>query len=424
MEGRVLTKGGRLLLASVFLNTVPLGFMNVVPLVYLAQIGYDPRTIGSVYAASAIANAVGLIPMGFLADRYGRKWFLVAGSLVPCLSYAIFGLTLSPTWLILAGALGGVGFAGGFAYALANPAVIPLLARSTSDKNRTTMFGLSQGIFTLGLSVGAVLSVVPSGLEVLLGTTSGTAHSYSYFLMSALVVASVLPLLFFIEPQERRLGSKERAPRKTPSLQVSSWSRMVKLSSIFVLTGVAVGIIVQLLPTWYALKFGVSEDVVGEWTALANGASICIIPIIPRLVRSRGTLFSSAATGVLSAAFLSLMPFAGSFEGAASIFVVRTLLEAMSWAMLLSYTMGIVPEFERATATGITFTAWGVGAAAGTYAGGVLFGDGLLSLPFLVGVAGYASASVLLPVFFRQSKLPEELPSIGLSREIGRATNK
>jgi MFS family permease len=102
--------------------------------------------------------------MGFLADRYGRKWFLVAGTVIPCASYVIFGLTLNPGWLVFASALGGIGFAGGFAYAVANPAIIPLLARSTSDRNRTTMFGLSQGIFTLGLSIGALLSVVPTWL--------------------------------------------------------------------------------------------------------------------------------------------------------------------------------------------------------------------------------------------------------------------
>jgi MFS family permease len=434
MGDKLLSRGGKLLLASILLNTVPIGYMNVVPLIYLTEIGYDPSVIGVIYAVSALSNAVGLIPMGFLADRYGRKWFIVVGSLIPCLSYAIFGLTLDPAWLIIASALGGVGFAGGFAYAMGNPAIIPLLARSTSEGNRTTLFGLSQGIFTLGLSIGALLSVVPAWLIRILGESSSAAHSDSYFLMSGIVVASVLPLLFFVE--RRSAFSPVSVPgtvapaavnvprRMHAGLRVSSWSVMAKLSAIFALTGLGLGTLVQLLPTWYALNFGVSEDTVGAWTALANGASLIIIPIIPVLVRRRGTLASSAATGLAAAGFLALMPIVGTFEGAAGLFVLRSVLEAMSWAILLSYTMGIVPELERATATGITFTAWGVGATLGTYVGGLFLGDGLLTLPFVLGVACYVAASLALPAFFRGSKLPEELPVLGISREIGRATDK
>ncbi|MDA4135470.1 MAG: MFS transporter [Thaumarchaeota archaeon] len=433
MGDKLLSRGGKLLLASILLNTVPIGYMNVVPLVYLTEIGYDPSVIGVIYAVSALSNAVGLIPMGFLADRYGRKWFIVVGSLIPCLSYAIFGLTLDSAWLIFASALGGVGFAGGFAYAMGNPAIIPLLARSTSEGNRTTLFGLSQGIFTLGLSIGALLSVVPAWLIRILGESSSAAHSASYFLMSGIVVASVLPLLFFVERRDTSpisvpgtvASAVVDAPRRMRAgLRVSSWSVMAKLSAIFALTGLGLGTLVQLLPTWYALNFGVSEDTVGAWTALANGASLIIIPIIPVLVRRRGTLASSAATGLAAAAFLALMPIVGTFEGAAGLFVLRSVLEAMSWAILLSYTMGIVPELERATATGITFTAWGVGATLGTYAGGLFLGDGLLTLPFVLGVASYVAASLALLAFFRGSKPPEELLVLGISREIGRATDK
>jgi MFS family permease len=417
MEDKLLTHDGKLLLSSILLNSIPIGYMNVVPLVYLAEIGYNPSVIGLIYAVSALANAIGLIPMGFLADRHGRKWFLVAGSVIPCASYAVFGLTLDPSWLLFASALGGVGFAGGLAYAMANPAAIPLLAESTSKRNRTTFFGLSQATFTFALSLGALLSVVPGLLIDFLGEDSTVAHSESYFLMSGLMVASVIPLLFF---KEKR-GNVNRPDDKTSVIaeirgtgstwlktHVTSWPKIAKLSCVFALTGLGVGVIVQLLPTWYALKFGVSEDTVGNWTGLANGVSILIIPIIPRLVKRRGTLISSAVTGMASAGYVALMPIAGSFEGAAALFVVRTLFEAMAWAMLLSYTMGAVPEPERATAVGVTLTAWGIGATGGTYLGGVLLGSGLLYYPFVVCALAYASASIALPIFFRNNSTAEE----------------
>lgn len=419
MEDKLLTRDGKLLLSSVLLNSIPFGYMNVVPLVYLAEIGYDPSVIGVIYAASALANTVGLIPFGFLADRYGRKWFAIVGSLIPFVSYAIFGLTLDPAWLVFAGALGGVGFAGGFAYAIANPAIIPMIAGSASGRNRTTFFGVTQGVWTLALSIGAVLSVLPGALAYVFGQGSMASHSESYFVMSGLMVVSVVPLLFYREPRVvlsepilpgHALPSavKRRFDRVRTGLPVTSWGKIGRLSVTFALTGIGLGVLIQLLPTWFALRFGVSEDAVGLWIGLANAVSIIAIPIIPRLVSRRGTLVSSAITGIAASVFLAFMPVAGTFEGAAGLFVVRTALEAMAWAMLLSYTMGVVTQAERATTIAIAFTAWGIGATVGTFVGGELLGAGLLSLPFVIGVLSYIAASTTLPLFFGGAKPPEE----------------
>ena len=420
MEDRLLTRDGKLLLSSVLLNSIPVGYMNVVPLVYLAEIGYDPSVIGVIYAASALANTVGLIPFGFLADRYGRKWFAIVGSLIPFISYAIFGLTLNPAWLIFAGALGGIGFAGGFAYAIANPALIPMIASSASGRNRTTFFGVTQGTWTLALSIGAVLSVLPSSFAYIFKQSSIVSHSESYFIMAGLMVVSIVPLLFYKEPKVvlsepivpggiPPYAAKRRFDRVRATLPVPSWGKIVRFSVTFGLTGVGLGVLVQLLPTWFALRFGVSEDAVGLWIGLANAVSIIAIPIIPRLVRRRGTLISSAITGIGASVFLAVMPFAGTFEGTAGLFVVRTALEAMAWAMLLSYTMGVVTEAERATTTAIAFTAWGIGATVGTFVGGELLGAGLLFIPFVIGVLSYIAASATLPLFFGGAKPPEEV---------------
>ncbi len=360
-----------------------------------------------------------MIPFGFLADRYGRKWFVIAGSLIPIISYAIFGLTLNPAWLVFAGALGGIGFAGGFAFAIANPALIPLFANATSAKKRTTFFGVTQGTWTLALSIGAVLSVLPGVLGSLLRQTQTVSHSESYFLMSGLMVVSIVPLLLYKE-QRSALGDvgapsdmlpyvvKRRLDWVRIRFPVTSWGRIARFSVIFALAGVGLGVIVQLLPTWFALRFGVSEDAVGLWIGLANVVSIIAIPIIPRLVRRRGTMISSAITGVGAGLFLILMPFVGTFEGAAGLFVIRSALEAMAWAMLLSFTMGAVTEAERATTTGIAFTAWGIGATVGTLVGGELLGAGLLTLPFFIGVVAFVAASLALPIAFRKTRLPEE----------------
>ena len=175
----LLSRDAKLLLTWVLVNSIPIGYMNVVPLVYLVDVGYNPSLIGTIYAAGAIANTIGYIPFGILADRYGRKIFVIIGGIIPTVSYAIFGLTLDPAWLILASVIGGVGLAGGLGVAINSPAILPLLAASTSDKNRTMLFGLTQGAFIAALTIGALLSFLPSFLVFQFSLSSWAAHSYS-----------------------------------------------------------------------------------------------------------------------------------------------------------------------------------------------------------------------------------------------------
>ncbi len=133
------------------------------------------------------------------------------------------------------------------------------------------------------------------------------------------------------------------------------------------------------------------------------------IPLIPRLVKRGGTVFASSAAMIISCLFLALMPLSATFEVAAISFVLRSVLSTISWPILQSYMMGIVTERERATVTGITYTAWALMSSIGTYLGGALLGDGQLALPFVFGVLGYLISAILLFSFFRKIKPPEEL---------------
>jgi MFS family permease len=411
---RILSRDAKLILSWVLLNSIPIGYMNVVPLVYLIEVGYSPALIGAVYGVGAIANTIAYIPFGILADRYGRKFFVALGGFLPFFSYLIFGFTLNPEWLFFASILGGIGLAGGLGVAINSTALLPLIAQTTTNKRRTFVFGMLQGSWVLAITIGSLLSYLPSFLISKFSLGSYSAHSYSYFAMSAMVAISTLPILFVKE-------SKNLAPAPVVShfsrksswissrLQVVSGKKVLNLAILFAFFGLAVGVIVQLIPTWYALRFGTSETTAGLWVALAEFAGIFTVPLIPRLVKRGGTVATSAVTMLVSCVFLGLMPLSGVFEIAAIFFICRSLLSSTSWPILQSYMMGIVTERERATVTGITYTTWALMSSIGTFLGGALLGAGQLRLPFAIGVVGYVISSILLFVLFRKIKPPEEL---------------
>jgi len=407
----VFSRDAKLILSWILINSIPIGYMNVVPLVYLVEVGYNPSLIGTIYALGAVANTIGYIPFGMLADKYGRKVFVVVGGFLPFFSYAIFGLTLNPDWLIFASILGGIGLAGGLGVAINSTALLPLLTETTTDKHRTFLFGIVQGFWIIALTIGSLLSFLPSVLISKFSLSSYQAHSYSYFAMSALIAISTIPILLAKEKKIKRTSftREKSSSRISERLQIISGKRILDFSIVFAFAGLGVGVIVQLIPTWYALRFGASETTAGLWIALAEACGIIAIPIIPRLVKRGGTVVASSSTMIVSTVFLGLMPLSSVFRQAAVIFMIRSIFTAVSWPILQSYMMGIVKEKERATTTGITYTAWALTSSIGTYLGGYLLGANLLSFPFIFGVGGYFLSAILLYALFRKIRPPEEL---------------
>ncbi len=427
-----LTRDGRLILLQVLLNSIPLGYMNVIPAVYLLEVGYSASVVGVIYASSAFSNTAGLTPFGFLADKFGRKSFFLIGSFVPAISYVIFALTLNYYWLIVASVVGGVGVAGGIAVAMSGPALLPLLANATSDRHRTALFGATQAAWAVALTIGALLSYLPGFFMRYLVESSFSAHALSYYVMAIFAAASAIPVLFIREqrkPRETQHISEEAEaaapitqrrtavswildlPKSTRKLPISSTKITAKFSLVYALSGLGLGVIVQILASWYYLQFRIPESTAGLWIGLAEVASIPTIFMIPWLVRRRGTLNIAVGFLAISALFLGLMPLGDIFILAASFYIVRCIFVNISWPVLQSYMMGIVNERERATVTGIATTAWGLANAIGTIIGGALLASGLLYLPFVIGLAGYIGSSAALWAFFRGVKPPEELAS-------------
>ncbi len=420
MEERLFSHDGLFLLLSTFLNSIPIGFINVVPLVYLAEIGYDPSTIGIIYSASAIATTLAMIPCGLLADRCDRKKLLMIGTFLPCISYTIFGLTLDSTLLTIASIIGGVGFAGGLGSAIVTPALIPMLASSTSINRRSTLFGVLMAAWSVALTIGSAIGFLPTLLSSYFAQSESSAHFQSYFIMAGIAAVAMFPLYFVKGTGDGYdLKNTDSSPSSTSFMRkrqdgsdrfdaaATSRSRIIQFSIVFAFSGFGLGVLVQLLPTWFALRYYVSESTIGFWMALSNLATVVSIPLIPRLVSRKGAVSTAVATGIVGAFLLALMPFA-TFETAASLFVIRGVVIGVSWAVLQSYMMSVVSENERATIIGFTYTAWGIGVSLGIFVGGELLSFGLLTLIFVSGVISYLLSSTVFSLFFRKLRPHDE----------------
>lgn len=391
-------RGTRLLLLSMFLSTVPGGYLLVVLPLYLARAGLDPAVIGGLYSASGAMTAVLVAFSGVLADRFGRRRFLVAGTVLPLGSYLIFAATTDVPWLVLASALGGVGLANGAAGALTIASFDALLADHTTADRRTRVFAVSQALWSLALALGSLCAGVPELLATMV-TGLGALEAYRppYLVM---VVLAVLATVALIPVQDDPEVHRARA--------ASGWLPRRSRDAILVYSvgigflGFGLGVAVQLLPLWFGLRFGVSEADLGPWYAAGQLASLATVMAVPYCERRLGGPNTVLAALTGSAICLALIVVSPIFVVAAALHVVRSFLTNMSWPFHQSLLMSATVPEERGTAVGTGFAVWGTTNALGPLAAGVLLAGGVYALPLFVGAAMYVCGGLVFGIGFRR----------------------
>src|SRR5229473_4578080 len=154
-----------LLLVSMLLATVPSGYLQVVLPLYLNRAGLEPSLIGLLYSLSGLVTAGLVVFSGALADRFGRRGFLIWGTALPICSYVIFAATTDPSWLVVASVIGGVGLANGAAGALTIASFDAMLAEHTPPHRRTRVFAVAQALWSMALGLGALCAGLPQLLR-------------------------------------------------------------------------------------------------------------------------------------------------------------------------------------------------------------------------------------------------------------------
>jgi len=125
-------------------------FLTFMPL-YAASLGYDPAHVGLIFAAQALTNVVGRVPIGMAADRRDRRWIVAGGLFCLALAVMAFGQTVRFELLILCAVLLGVGMA------LTFTAIGALIAELTPIVQRGLAMGIYNSCVYLGLTIGSTV---------------------------------------------------------------------------------------------------------------------------------------------------------------------------------------------------------------------------------------------------------------------------
>lgn len=387
----------KLLVFLSFFPSVAIGLIYTDLSFFLTRVqGMSASFAATVIMVMGITMVVVSLPIGILADRYGRRKFLIVGSLLASLTLILFSLTTNVILLFVAALVEGTTEA---AFAAAGMA---LLAEKAGPVSRTPAFSLSSFLSNVAWGLGGF--AIPMVLVFQsFGLGSRESHILLYLIVAALSVATT-PLLLRISESKTSKTAKsvgQFLPRK-------SRTTLVKYGVTSILIAFGAGFFVPLMALWFSLAYNVSDTISGPVIGVSSLLIAVTTLAAPYLARRIGLIKAIVGTQLFSTIFMVAVPLSPTFVVAAVIYTVRSFLMNVSNPLISSMIMGMVSEDERGAASGLNAAIWKFPNSISTGIGGAMMQVGLLSLPFYLAAVLYVASISLFWFFFHSTRLPEE----------------
>jgi len=396
-EYRTIPGEAKLLVFLNFIPSIAIGLIYTDISYFLTKVqGLTPGFAASVIMVMGITMVIVSVPIGILADRYGRRKFLIIGNLLASLTLTMFSLTTNAVLLFVAAIVEGTTEA---AFAAAGMA---LLAEKSGTTSRTPAFSLSSFLSNIAWGIGGFAIAVVVVFQSF-GLSSRESHVLLYFVVAALSVATT-PLLLRVSESRTSETAKsvgQFLPRKSRSI-------LLRYAVTSALIALGAGLFVPLMTLWFSLAYGVSDALSGPIIGV-SGLLIAVTSLAaPFLARRLGLVRAVVVTQLFSTVFMISVPLSPTFAVAAEIYTVRSFLMNLSNPLISSMIMGLVTEDERGAASGLNAAIWKFPNSISTGIGGAMMQVGLLALPFYLAAALYVASISLFWFFFHRTVLPEE----------------
>ncbi|HEY4691405.1 MAG TPA: MFS transporter, partial [Anaerolineae bacterium] len=190
---RSLTADGRLLFGTRVVRLFAYGFLSVVLVMYLAQIGLGETQIGLLLTLTLIGDTILSLWITTNADRIGRQRMLIAGAGLMLLAGAVFALTSDFAVLLIAATIGVISPSGNEVGPFL-PIEQAALSQSVPDDQRTQVFAWYNLAGSFATALGALAG---GGLAQALQVGGFTStESYRAIVIGYAVLGLALGLLF------------------------------------------------------------------------------------------------------------------------------------------------------------------------------------------------------------------------------------
>jgi MFS family permease len=388
------SRNARLYLINVAVSGAALGVFRLLFNFYILSLGYDEALLGNLITISSLAALLSALPMGYLANRLGRKSSLVISAAL--VSFSIFGVVMWPVLPVIyaMNALIGIG------QSLGAVTMAPFLMENSGARERTYLFSISSGLQMAMASVGNWIGgYLPTWVSQLTGAlpTSSTAYAGSLLAISLVSAAGILPLLFLRTP---RLDPVERSLFAPLAYAARYPAQLGKLVLPILITSIGAGLIMPFMNVFYRQVYHQPDPVIGTlfaWGSLAMGIGLLIAP---PLAERMGKIQLVVISQAISIPFLVLLGFSPWFWMSAIAYYVRLALMNMSTPVYQTFVMEQVEAPARAMVASLVSMAWNFGWAFSPMISGWLQVNNGFGMPFLGTIVLYTISVYLYWAFF------------------------
>ena len=410
---RKLTADGRLLFSTRMARMFAYGFLAVVLVLYLHEIGLSASRIGVLLTLTLFGDTLVSLWITTVADRIGRRRMLMAGACLMLFAGVLFATTSNYLLLVIAATIGVIS-PSGYEVGPFLPIEQAALAQTVSSAERTQVFAW----YNLAGSLATALGALCGGVLVQMLTGAGLTQIQSYRTLLFLYAAAglILWLLFLRLSPASELPAAKKATGKSTLFSASfglhrSRGIVLRLSALFALDAFAGGFVLQsMVAYWFHLRFGVEPALLGSIffgaNILAGLSALAAAGVASRI----GLLNTMVVTHVPSNLLLILVPLMPNLPLAITVLLLRFSISQMDVPTRQSYTVAVVDPDEMSAAAGVTGVARTTGAALSPiFAGLLLANPALLSVPFFLAGGLKIVYDLLLYRSFRAVRPPEEM---------------
>ncbi|HKZ83071.1 MAG TPA: MFS transporter [Anaerolineae bacterium] len=405
---RALTPDGRVLFGTRIARLFAYGFVSVVLVLYLVEIGLSEVQIGTLLTLTLLGDTAISLWLTTRADRAGRRRTLIAGAGLMLMAGILFALSGHFVLLIVAATFGVISPSGNEIGPFL-PIEQAALAQTAPAARRTAVFAWYNLAGSVATATGALFGgMLAQGLQ---GAGMIPLDSYRVVLAGYAAIGVLLAFLFVRLSDAVEADVSPTPHPSTRRLGLHHSRRVVlKLSGLFALDAFAGGLVISsIVAYWFTVRFGVGEATLGAIFFGANILAGISALLAARIAARIGLINTMVVTHLPSNVLLCLVPLMPNLPLAIGVLLLRFSISQMDVPTRQSYTMAVVAPDERSAASGVTSIARSVGASLSpTVSGLFLASPVLLSAPFLVAGGLKIIYDLLLYHSFRTLKPPEE----------------
>jgi len=405
-----LTSDGRFLFTTRIARMFAYGFLSVILVLYLTQVGLSETKIGLLLTLTLVGDTIISLWITTKADRLGRRRMLIVGALLMLFAGGLFAITHNFLLLLIAATIGVIspsGYEVGPFLSIEQAA----LSQIIPNEKRTNVFAWYNLVGSFATALGSLAG--GALVQAVHGSGITPLGSYRTIVIGYAVIGAILGVLF------TRLSSTVEIPtdsNRSPSAFKARFglhrSRgvVLKLSALFSIDAFAGGFMLQsILAYWFHVRFNVQPAILGS---IFFGANILagISALTAAWVASKiGLIRTMVFTHIPSNILLILVPLMPSLSLAITILLMRFSISQMDVPTRQSYTMAVVEPDERSAAAGITGIARTTGASfSPVITGPLLANAALMNVPFFLSGGLKIIYDLLLYRNFLSIKPPEE----------------